>query len=117
SEFCSVAHRDRYHDRLGRALDRLGAAEPPPAGIAGFRIQFPLQEGPQTHVSAFSQLGAANPFGRAAESLRVTPAAPLSGPHARLPEPVAAGAVPPLGHLKNLPVPLRFPRLVESPGA
>jgi hypothetical protein len=117
SEFCSVAHRDRYHDRLGRALDRLGAAEPPPAGVAGFRIAFPLQDGTHSHVSTFSPFGAGRPSPRAAESLRVSPAAPLSGPHASLPQPVLVAAVPQSGHLNSLPVPLRFPRLVKPSAA
>jgi hypothetical protein len=44
-EFCTAEHRTRYGKRLGKALTKLGAPEPPPAGIAGFQIDFPLQQG------------------------------------------------------------------------
>jgi hypothetical protein len=45
SEFCSAVHRTRYHDKLGKALDRISAPDPPPAGIAPFRIDYPCQTG------------------------------------------------------------------------
>ena len=44
-EFCSAAHRKSYGARLGRALEDLAAPEPPPAGVADFRIGMPLQSG------------------------------------------------------------------------
>src|ERR1035438_9046303 len=44
-EFCSPAHRKSYGARLGRALEDLAAPEPPPAAVAGFRIDMPLQSG------------------------------------------------------------------------
>ena len=45
SEFCSAVHRKSYGQRLGAALGRIGAPEPPPAGMAGFRLQMPVQDG------------------------------------------------------------------------
>jgi hypothetical protein len=44
-EFCSAAHRKSYGARLGRALEDLATPEPPPAAVAGFRIDMPLQPG------------------------------------------------------------------------
>jgi hypothetical protein len=44
-EFCSPAHRKSYGARLGRAIEDLAAPEPPPAAVAGFRIDMPLQSG------------------------------------------------------------------------
>ncbi|MGD0871713.1 MAG: hypothetical protein ABSB88_19340 [Bryobacteraceae bacterium] len=44
-EFCSAAHRKSYGARLGKALKDLAAPEPPPAAVAGFRIDMPLQSG------------------------------------------------------------------------
>jgi hypothetical protein len=43
-EFCSSAHRQRYNDRLEKALDQLGAAELVPSGTPGARELWPLQE-------------------------------------------------------------------------
>ena len=40
-EFCCPAHRQRYSQRLGRALNRMAVPEPAPAGMAGFRPQLP----------------------------------------------------------------------------
>ncbi len=117
SEFCSVAHRDRYHNRLGRALDRLSAAEPAPAGIAGFRVQFPIQEGAHPQFT-FSPLAPAGPLPDAAESLRLSAAVPLSGPRNNLyPQPVVPGAAPLAGALDSVPVPLRLPSQVSPSGA
>jgi hypothetical protein len=45
SEFCSVAHRKKYGERLSKTLHDIAAPEPPPAGIAPFRDQMPLQTG------------------------------------------------------------------------
>ena len=45
SEFCSVLHRKKYGDRLDKALHEIAVPEPPPAGIAGFINQMPLQQG------------------------------------------------------------------------
>jgi len=36
SEFCCSAHRKGYSTRLGKALGRISAHEPPPAPIAAF---------------------------------------------------------------------------------
>src|ERR1039458_8169684 len=44
-EFCSVAHRKSYGARLGRAVKDMAEPEPPPAAVAGFRIDMPLQSG------------------------------------------------------------------------
>ncbi len=49
SEFCSSAHRKSYGQRLGAALGRLAAPEPPPAGIADFQFKMPVQEGNRQH--------------------------------------------------------------------
>ena len=45
SEFCSALHRKKYGERLGKALQEIAAPEPAPAGIAGFRVQMPFQQG------------------------------------------------------------------------
>src|ERR1039458_1475505 len=44
-EFCSAAHRKTYGARLGKAIEDLAAPEPPPAAVAGFRSDMPLQPG------------------------------------------------------------------------
>ena len=44
-EFCSSAHRQSYGARLGKAIEELAAPAPPPAAVAGFRIDMPLQSG------------------------------------------------------------------------
>ena len=44
-EFCSSAHRKRYGERLGKALDRIGAPELTPSGVPGVRKIWPVQEG------------------------------------------------------------------------
>ncbi|HUA57168.1 MAG TPA: hypothetical protein VML19_00335 [Verrucomicrobiae bacterium] len=36
-EFCSAAHRSLYKKRLGKALGAIGAPEPPPPALSGFR--------------------------------------------------------------------------------
>ena len=118
SEFCSVAHRERYHDRLGRALGRLGTDESTPPGIAGFRIQFPLQEGTCTSILESFYMGGANPSPRAAESLRISPAAPISGPVNALPLPRLHGAVPQPARLNSPSLSVCYPRLVgHAPAA
>ena len=45
SEFCSIVHRKKYGERLGKALHNIAEPEPAPAGVAGFRVQMPLQQG------------------------------------------------------------------------
>ena len=50
-EFCTSAHRERYHTRLGKALTSIGSPEPPPAPVAGFRMPMPLQEGNRDHAA------------------------------------------------------------------
>jgi hypothetical protein len=57
SEFCSSVHRKSYNARLGRALGKLGAPEPPPAGVAGFRIAFPIQPGSAQRTPERGYLG------------------------------------------------------------
>ncbi len=44
-EFCSDTHRKRYVERLGKALNLMGAPEPPPAGVAGFRDSLVVRDG------------------------------------------------------------------------
>jgi hypothetical protein len=43
-EFCSSAHRKRYGERLGKALDRIGAPELVPSRTPGARERWPVQE-------------------------------------------------------------------------
>ena len=45
SEFCSVLHRQKYGERLGKALHDIAAPEAAPAGVAGFLVQMPFQQG------------------------------------------------------------------------
>jgi hypothetical protein len=45
NEFCSDVHRKQYGARLGRALGKIAAPEPPPAPVAPFRFSWPLQTG------------------------------------------------------------------------
>jgi hypothetical protein len=47
---------------LGKALNKLAAPEPPPAGIAGFQIQFPLQSGNQAYAPVVPALHADYPI-------------------------------------------------------
>ena len=44
-EFCSAIHRKQYKDRLGKALTKIGAPEPPPAPMADFLNPYPIQTG------------------------------------------------------------------------
>ena len=48
SEFCCALHREKYGERLGRALHEIAAPAPAPAGLADFLIQMPLQQGKLT---------------------------------------------------------------------
>src|ERR1035438_1916772 len=49
NEFCSSAHRNRYKERLGKALHSIAAPEPPPAGSAGFRAALAPLKGNCNH--------------------------------------------------------------------
>ena len=42
-EFCSAPHRKNYVERLDKALHWIAAPEPPPAGVAPFLVQMPIQ--------------------------------------------------------------------------
>ena len=44
-EFCTPAHRERYRERLGRALDRAGENQLQPPGLVDFAIAWPTREG------------------------------------------------------------------------
>ena len=50
SEFCSAIHRKKYGERLDKALHEIAAPEPAPAGIAGFHVQMPFQQGNVTYT-------------------------------------------------------------------
>ena len=50
SEFCSIVHRKKYGERLGKALHNIAEPEPAPAGIAGFCVQMPVQQGNTFHI-------------------------------------------------------------------
>lgn len=106
SEFCSDVHRRKHRDCLGRALDQLGTPDPPPAGIAAFRIQFPIHEGRNTarpsgcithphptHVSRSWPVSVTPTLG---SSFRPAQSAPRAALHALEPEPAHArfGAPP-----------------------
>jgi hypothetical protein len=52
SEFCSVAHRRKYGERLGKALHNIAEPEPAPAGIAGFLVRMPFQQGNTVSVKS-----------------------------------------------------------------
>lgn len=57
-EFCSSAHRNRYKERLGRALDSISRPEPPPAPVASFRTLLQPIDGKLSYrwlVSGFDQ--------------------------------------------------------------
>ena len=56
-EFCSSAHRKTYGARLGKAIEGLAAPEAPPAAVAGFRIDMPLQSGNLNRSVAAWELG------------------------------------------------------------
>jgi hypothetical protein len=45
SEFCSIDHRTSHGERLNRALRQITAPQPAPAGMAGWMVQWPAQEG------------------------------------------------------------------------
>jgi hypothetical protein len=63
SEFCSDLHREKYGERLGKALHEIAAPAPAPAGVAGFRIQMPFQRGNLTSTLTLEQTGTArNPI-------------------------------------------------------
>src|SRR5262249_57397325 len=48
-DFCSRDHRQRYHERVRKALEHLpkGQATPRPNGIAGFQFEKPRLEQPE----------------------------------------------------------------------
>ena len=71
-EFCSAAHRKSYGARLGRALEDLGAPAPPPAAVAGFRIDMPLQSGNLSRAVAVFD------FGRNGSAVELRGACPVS---------------------------------------
>jgi hypothetical protein len=73
SEFCSSVHRKSYGERLGRALGKLGAPEPAPAGIAAFQGTFPIQQGHTEFTPASGYLNRAF-------SLRVVGSWPVAVP-------------------------------------
>ncbi len=50
SEFCGSAHRKNYGERLGKALHKIAAPEPPPAPLATFAQNMPIQIGVNTFV-------------------------------------------------------------------
>src|SRR5581483_5153596 len=43
-DFCSPAHRKKYHERLRRSLQQLPSVTAPPAPIAGFHLEMPAVE-------------------------------------------------------------------------
>ena len=51
-EFCSPVHQKLYGDRLGKALGRMREAEPQPAGVAGFVLKMPMQDGNRRRLTA-----------------------------------------------------------------
>ena len=71
-EFCSAEHRKNYGRRLGAALGRIGAPEAPPAGIAGFQVRMPLQQG----SLQFSR--SAERFGRRDAAVRIAAELPVA---------------------------------------
>jgi hypothetical protein len=97
-EFCTSAHRQRYHNRLGKALGQLSEPEKPPAGIAAFRVAFPIQEGNSRSLCAAAQFGYLMPEPRTPQAWPISAAPTLAGSlhqGVRLPwfvKPPAAGA-------------------------
>jgi hypothetical protein len=71
-EFCSAAHRKNYGARLGKALEDLATPEPPPAPVADFRINMPLQAG---HIG---QSIAVFEFGHGRAQIGMSSACPVS---------------------------------------
>ncbi len=57
SEFCSVLHRQKYGERLGKALHNIAAPEAAPASAAGFLVHMPLQQGNRTSTLNLWQTG------------------------------------------------------------
>jgi hypothetical protein len=94
SEFCSAGHRKSYGDRLGRALDKIGAPDPAPAGIATFQISFPIQEGNSSFISPSAFLNREHLL-RVTEGWPVSVAPALGGSF--LPSTVGAGSALPRG--------------------
>ena len=43
-DFCSPAHRKKYHERLRRSLESLPGHEGPPGPVAGFRFEMPAAD-------------------------------------------------------------------------
>lgn len=110
SEFCSAAHRKQYGERLSRALGNIGAPEPPPAGIAGFRSDFPVQTGRVTMLPASDAMPHRH-TARTGNEWPVNVAPPL-GSNFRTP---AQEAVPSTGFTPapaslDLPARIRMPR-------
>lgn len=52
-EFCSVAHRKRYGERLGRALHKILDSEPIPSSHADFHLIWPFYEGNSQPFKSF----------------------------------------------------------------
>ncbi len=49
-EFCSVAHRQKYGERLGKVIGQIGAPEATPREAVAFRVEFPTHTGNPTAV-------------------------------------------------------------------
>jgi hypothetical protein len=98
-EFCTSAHRQRYHSRLGKVLGQLATPEDAPARVAEFRVAFPIQEGNHDSLCAAAQFGHLSAERRTTPAWTVSVASALGGgflPGAGLPgiaAPPAADAI------------------------
>jgi hypothetical protein len=96
SEFCCIAHRRKYGERLSKTLHDISAPEPPPAPLATFRDQMPLQTGnlaPALHLFQRLHLKGNRTPRLFALTLDVSDPSPASEPTATAPP---APAYPPI---------------------
>ena len=111
-EFCSNAHRNRYKERLGKALSSIGLPAPPPAPPAGFFTEVKPAEGNRRQAAVLFQ------FNSQSHVIGFQPRCPVNV------DPVSGGSPKPLrdagrsdrasaAAMATLPLmaPIRFPAL------
>src|SRR5689334_14990577 len=62
-DFCSPAHRKKYHERLRRSLENLPREEGPPGPIAGFQCEIPLADSCGLTAARYAGFQSSSPGG------------------------------------------------------
>ena len=105
-DFCSPAHRKKYHDRLRRSLESLPSEEGPPGPVAGFQFEMPPMDSSGLHELRYAGFQSTRP-GMYPPKYVVT-AAPLFGQTFFGPT-LATAAAPPTAHAPAMLEPLACP--------